>query len=733
MSNINKNQIENLVLHGRYQEALNILNSIEKQRTLLNDESLIKKYIYIFICLDKGEFERGRILADEMIAESQKNKNILREIDALIAKTENTICLTLFNESFQIIEKAESILNKNQDLPIIERKRRKAYLIYLKGRICQDTYKIHKGINYFKKSYKIRKEINEKTGMIWSLLNMGILTIIIGDFQESEQYITKSLNLAEELDIEVGIIWCLIHLGWIKYHLRDFNALKSYADRCLSICKLRNYKYALTFSYDLLGHYYLIKGDLSNTFSNFKTSLNIREEEGYNHLLPNSYYSIGEIYSQKGELRESLIYYKKAIDIHIADIKEVFRPICLSTIGRVYAELGDFLIAEKYLLKALELLNEKKIVNYHFQNFSISTAKTYHCLIVLSLNNKETKNANYYISELQKYAINLPNNTQIQQIYRLDEALILKSSDKMRDNFIAGIILKEMIEEDIIDHEVVIEAMTNLCEVLIYELELTGNKDILQEIEGFTNKLLNISLNQYLYNLQSETYLFKAKISLLYLNFDNARLYLTKAQKIAAKYDLNQLAKRISEEHDSLLRNLDELEKKANQEISLQERIKNIRYEFLFSKILRSKTEELMTKPETAIYLVILGVIDGHCLYERSFQETNIMDGNLIAGFISAINSFGQETFSTLDTIDRIKHGDFFIIIQSKDDFLFGYVFKGDSYPAISKLNNFVKKISEFKDIYEKLSFSIQSHLEIAEDTKLKINQVADNIFFKEF
>ena len=512
--------------------------------------------------------------------------------------------------------------------------------------------------------------------------------------------------------------------------MRDFNALKSYAERCLSICKLRNYKYSLTHCYDLLGHYYLMKGDLSNAFSNFKTSLNIREEEGYNQSLPQSYYSIGEIFSQKGELRESLIYYKKAIDIHIADIKEVFRPICLSTIGRVYGELGDFLIAEKYLLEGLELLNEKKIVNYHFQNFSVSTAKTYHCLIVLSLNNKETKNANYYLSELQKYAINHPNNTQIQQLYRLDEALILKSSDNnMRDKIRAGIILKEMIKEDIIDHEIVIEVMTNLCEVLIYELELTGNEVILQEIEEFTNKLLDISLTQYLYNLQSEANLIKARISLLYLNFDDARLYLTIAQKIAAKYNLNQLAKRISDEHDSLLTNLDELEKKKNQKISLQERIKTFRYELLFSKIFRSKTEELLPKPDTAIYLVILGVIDGHCLYERSFQETNIMDGNLIAGFISAINSFGQETFSTLDTIDRIKHGDFFIIIQPKDDFLFGYVFKGDSYPAISKLNNFVKKISEFKDIFEKLSFSIQSHLEIAEDTKLKINQVGDNIF----
>ena len=351
-------------------------------------------------------------------------------------------------------------------------------------------------------------------------------------------------------------------------------------------------------------------------------------------------------------------------------------------------------------------------------------------LIDLSINNKEKKNANYYLIELQKYAINHPNNTQIQQLYRLDGALILKSSDKMRDKIKAGITLRDMMKEDIIDHEIVIEAMTNLCEVLIYELELTGNEVILQEIEEFTNKLLDISLTQYLYNLQSETYLFKARISLLYLNFDDARLHLTIAQKIAAKYDLNQLAKRISDEHDSLLTNLDELEKKKKQKISLQERIKTFRYEFLFSKIFRSKTEELLNKPDTAIYIVILSVIDGHCLYDRLFQGSNIMESNLIASFISAINSFGKQAFSTLGTIDRIKYGDYFITLQSKDDFLFGYVFKGDSYPAISKLNNFVIKLSEFKDIFKILSLSIQSHLEISEDTELEINQVVDDVFF---
>ena len=44
MSNNKFNEIEHLVLHGKYKEALTILNSKKKKKSLSDDEILIEKW-----------------------------------------------------------------------------------------------------------------------------------------------------------------------------------------------------------------------------------------------------------------------------------------------------------------------------------------------------------------------------------------------------------------------------------------------------------------------------------------------------------------------------------------------------------------------------------------------------------------------------------------------------------------------------------------------------------------
>ncbi len=732
MNHIKNDLIENCILHGKFHEALNSLNSIERRRVLSDNELLMKKLTKIYICIDKGDFKKGRSIADEMIKLSQEKNNILREIDGLIGKVENMLCLVLYNDALQLLKKAESILIKAQNISIKEFKRKKAYIIYLKGRICQDTHKINEGINYFKESLKIRKDINDRIGIIWTLLNLGILTVAIGEFQNAEKYITKSLNLAEEFNIEAAIIWSLIHLGWIKYHRRELDLLMVYAQKCLLICKSQNFKYSLAYCYDLIGHYHLIKGNLNDALHNFEISLNLRLEEGYRYSLPQSYYSIGEVYSQKGELRESLKYYHKIIDIPLIDEKEFFTPVYLSTMGKIYGELGDFPKAKKYLSSALDLFKKNKMLTIHFQNFTMSIAKTYHFLIVLSIRNNELENINNYLEDLHQISQEHPNLKYISQIYKLDKAIILKISNRVKIRMKAANIFKKLSEEKIIDHEITIESMTNLCELLIYELELTGNEDILIEIKDISNKLLKIAEAQYLYNLMVEIYLFKAKISLLELDLNKVHDFLSKGQRIALNFDLKLLLKRISSEYDSLLVNKDKWEEMIKKQIPLQKRVNYSRYEFLFSSMVRTKIKKSIELPELPYYFITLSNIDGYCLYEKNLQEKLNIEGDFIAGFISTINLFGKEAFSSLDSINRIKHGDFFIILQSKENFLFGYVFKGQSYSAITKLDLFIKKLTEFNDIFKKLYYSLQSHLELSEETKISIDNLVNEIFIQD-
>ena len=272
------NQIEHYISNGKYQEAFEALNSIQSERKLSENEILKKKYVEIFLCLDNGDFQKGRDIADEMIKLSIKYKNKLGEIDGLIAKVENSYSLLKINECFELIGKAQKLLKLINDKSVNIIKNRKAYLLYLKGKVHRDLHHIIEAIELFKSSYQIRKEINDRFGMLWSLTNLGVIITTIGDFQSADKYLTESLRIAKELDVDVGIVWNLINSGWVKYHLRDLKGAISYANECIELCKSHNFKNVLSHCCDLMGHCCLLKGDLKDALYNFNKSLNIRIE-----------------------------------------------------------------------------------------------------------------------------------------------------------------------------------------------------------------------------------------------------------------------------------------------------------------------------------------------------------------------------------------------------------------------------------------------------------------------
>ncbi|MBY9007484.1 MAG: tetratricopeptide repeat protein [Candidatus Lokiarchaeota archaeon] len=724
-------QLDHKIIYGEFKPALKLLNSIEEKNGLSENEILIKKYIQSFICLNKGDFKKGYEIAQEMMENAQEGFNLIREIDAIIAKVENNVQLNHINECLDLISQGELLLNNIDYMPLVQIKYREAYLFYLKGRLYQEMHKVHESIQYFKKAYKIRLDLKDNYGLIWALLSLGALTFSVGDFYSSQKYSQESLDLSKKYNNDIGIVWNSLNLGWIKFHKRDLESTFNYANKALNISEKGDYRHCQSHSYNLMGYYHLIKGESKEALDSFKNSLELNIITGSNTNVAQAYFSMGEVYDQKGQLKKSLEYYTKSLNTIGIDDKARLRSLYLSAIGKIYGELGDYSTAKKNLLEALELLHKEEMFILRFHRFSISIAKTYYYLIHLSIENNDLGDLDEYLEKLHGISLKNPESKQIDQLYRLDKAIILNSKERLRDKMQAAIIFEEISKENIIDHEITVEAMVNLCEVLIFELELTGDITILKEIEKLSDKILNIAQTQYLYNLLTETYILKAKISLIKLEIDEARMLLTKAQKIANEHDLNLLANKISNEHDSILANIDIWEERIAKNIPLQERINESKHEFLFSKMIRSKIEDLPIDADIPIYLVILRIIDGHCLYSKSFEDIPLTDGDLIAGFISAINMFGKEAFSSTGSIDRIRHGEYLIIFQSKNNFLFGYVFKGQSYSAMSKLEELVINILNSKTIFKDLKISANNYTEISYKTRLEIDNLCDQSFLK--
>lgn len=96
---------------------------------------------------------------------------------------------------------------------------------------------------------------------------------------------------------------------------------------------------------------------------------------------------------------------------------------------------------------------------------------------------------------------------------------------------------------------------------------------------------------------------------------------------------------------------------------------------------------------------------------------------------MSAFNTFSDEIFSK--SIDRIKVSDNIILINPIESFLACYVIKGQSYPALQKLNRFSDTIKDTTEIWEALNRAVKTSEMLELDNPPSLGIVVAEIFQK--
>ena len=117
----------------------------------------------------------------------------------------------------------------------------------------------------------------------------------------------------------------------------------------------------------------------------------------------------------------------------------------------------------------------------------------------------------------------------------------------------------------------------------------------------------------------------------------------------------------------------------------------------------------------------------GRTIYSKQFSESKPINKQLIGAFLSAINSFSQEVFSTEGYIERIKYNEYTLIFMPKDSILLCYAFKGESYHALQKLENFIQELESESQLWETINDPFSG---ITENHKMQISVKLENSFF---
>ena len=621
-----------------------------------------------------------------------------------------------FEAASQILD----VIKKKEDLPLHE------LISYYITRSLIAVYNFNQSefITYANEAYKKSHSLENSILLIDSNRLMAFTLVWQNKLTEAGELIKIIENLINTLPNELSTALLeskadfAATKGWFYYSIGDMEKALKLAKHSLSIREELNLKVEIGISLFRIGESYFGAGDLNLALEYTESCLSVAQELNYKYLIQLCNLGFGNIYSMKGELDLALNYSKQALKYYQEENNQLFISLQLNNMGITYQEKGDFNKALESMEKGLEI---KKSLN-------IDSYAAVDSIFQLSLDMKNLDQAQKYLNQMQQIA-ETKEDPKATLCYRIDKAIFLKHSPRSLNRGKAEEMLKSIIEEGISEYQALIPALLNLCDLLMSELSSTREPEILEELQFYISHLFETVKTSRSYSLLAETYLLQGRLALITLDTRKARQYLVKAQEIAEKYDLDLLARKISNEHDELLKQLETWKRLEESNAPLTERMEASRLNDQMDNMLRKRVvepEEIKEEESVVILIISTGGIP---IFSQAFAKGWAFKDHLFGGFLSAINSFSGEMFS--EGLDRAIFGEYTILMNAVSPFIVCYLFKGQSFLAQKRMKQFSNTLQTEKKIWESIKKYYQAHRLIQEEDVPSLDILVNDIFIE--
>ncbi|MFX0143842.1 MAG: TIR domain-containing protein [Candidatus Hodarchaeota archaeon] len=557
----------------------------------------------------------------------------------------------------------------------------------LKCSLARFNYNHQEFLEYANKAYQESQKLESSLQLLDVYLNMSIALNFQGNPDEVKEFIFKSENLIEKLNREPSteltkrkalIAQSKSYMYSEKGKIQK--ALK-YAEHCLALQKELNLKASLALSLYEIGLVTTSNGNLNSALEYLESSKLIAQELEYKRLIQYCDKDIGVIYGMKGELDLALSYNEQVLASTDKEKDKKLILMIFNNNGLIYQIQGKLDLALEYMEKSLSIAKE-------LGNPLIVAALD--SLFHLSIDRNELEKARQYLQQIKQIT---ETYNQYNTAYRIDKALYLKTSSRALNRGKAEEILKHVLEDKNINYEMSVNALLNLCDLLLFELRATNELEILSELQTYISRVLDIALNSRSYSLLAETYLLQARLALIMSDMDKARKLFSKSQKLAQKCDLNLLAMRISSEHDQLLTQLEIWENLKKSKAPIEKRVELAHLNDQILNMLKKRTiEPAKLEVEIPVLFAIL-TKEGKVVLSTPFTSEMAIDETRFGEFLSSCNEFCDQIFS--ESFDRVKFGRYTILITTVDPFCVYYMFQGHSYSAQQKLTHLCEALSK--------------------------------------
>ncbi|MHA2093821.1 MAG: tetratricopeptide repeat protein [Candidatus Hodarchaeales archaeon] len=466
----------------------------------------------------------------------------------------------------------------------------------------------------------------------------------------------------------------------------------------LAVFELINDTQGITVALNFLGNLYTWLGELDRGLRFLQRSMLSSERLGNMENLSLALNNIGWNHHTRGELELALESLNRSLTLSREKQFPWILIWTLSNIGLVHQAKGDFDTACGYYTQSINVSDE--INDYLACSWSL-----YH-VIKLTLDTNSLTNTVSYIERLknssQHYQLTL-----MSQMNRVSEALMLKKSNRLKDKAKAQELLENVASEQVRALEVTVDAIINLCNILLFEYKISADTTVLKELEELSDRFLIIAEEQNSHSLLSEGYLLKSEIALLLDDIPLAKRLIDQAQTIAEDKGLHKLAIAISREYDTIVDQINtfdlktgNLEPKSELEI---EKVESLLDRMTTQNITAAVSKAIPEKPE----MLLIITEGGMTLFTHHFHPEDRIKSQLVGGFLSAIDSFSNEIFSS--SIERVNLGEFRLIFHSHLFLTFAYVFKGESYSAIKKMKSLISSLESVDDIWNSFKENVKT------------------------
>ncbi len=325
------------------------------------------------------------------------------------------------------------------------------------------------------------------------------------------------------------------------------------------------------------------------------------------------------IYAYRGNLKLS---FKDANELlRIAELYDHKRGISggILSLGRYYWLSGDLDKALAHHDRAIELSEENINNSWDF----IILADQLMVATKVSIDKEDIVRAKKYFKRLEEIRELKPAKSIINDIYRMAKAIILKSSMRFRDRVMAEDIFREIIEEDSSIYMLKLDALSELCELLLVELRLSNDINIINEIKPLIEELIGMAQTSGLNYWLIEAYILHGKLALIVFNIESSRRYLTQARRMAERHGLKGPADEITGLHEAMMEKIDMWEQLEKNNSPLSERMELARLEDHLKGKFRSRMMKMerVAVGEVTVYkssqtcLVCKGGAEGFNIY----------------------------------------------------------------------------------------------------------------------